>query len=60
MKLPPGFWKKKKAKNCFLCSGPLGKNSGEIVFRHQEGEDEVQVCEVCLDKTEENQDEQTI
>tara|TARA_A200000159_G_C7200531_1_gene287686 strand:- start:94 stop:273 length:180 start_codon:yes stop_codon:yes gene_type:complete len=59
MKLSPDFWRKKKEK-CFLCSGPLGKNSGEIVYNYQDGEGKVQVCEVCLDKIEENQDEQTI
>ena len=59
MKLPPDFWKKKKEK-CFLCNGPLGKNSGEIVYTYQDGEGKVQVCEVCLDGIEENQNEQSV
>jgi hypothetical protein len=60
MKLPPGFWSKKKGEKCFLCTGPLGENSGEIVYNYQDGEGKVQVCEVCLDEIEENQNEQTI
>jgi hypothetical protein len=60
MKLPPGFWSKKEKKKCFLCDGPLGKNSGEIVYYHQEGEDNVEICAICIDKIEENDHEQTI
>ena len=60
MKLPPGFWSKKKNKKCFLCEEPLGENSGEIVYYHQEGEDNVEICEICIDKIEENDHEQTI
>jgi hypothetical protein len=59
MKLPPGFWKKKKEK-CFLCGDPLGKNSGEIVYNYQDGEGKVQVCGFCLDQIEESKDEQSI
>jgi len=43
-----------------LCTGPLGENSGEIVYNYQDGEGRVKVCEVCLDEIEENQNEQTI
>ena len=61
MKLPPGFWSKKKQKEkCFLCGSPLGENSGEVVYKHQDGEGRVEICGVCLDKIEENQNEQTI
>jgi len=60
MKLPPNFWKKKKEEKCFLCSASLGENSGEIVYKYQDGEGKVQVCEVCLDQIEESQNEQTI
>ena len=49
-----------KKEKCFLCDGPLGKNSGEIVNYHQEGEDKVEICAVCIDKIEEKQDEQAI
>mgnify|MGYP005992113907 FL=1 len=60
MKLPPGFWSKKKKEKCFLCGDPLGDNSGEIVYNYQGGKDKVEVCGFCLDQIEESQDEQTI
>ena len=49
-----------KKEKCFLCDGPLGKNSGQIVYYHQEGEDKVEICAVCIDKIEENENEQAI
>lgn len=63
MKLPPGFWKKKKLekdKKCFLCEGPLGKNSGEIVYQYDAGEGRVEICEICMDKIEGKDDEQSV
>ena len=60
MKLPPGFWKKKEEEKCFLCGSPLGKNSGQIVYKYESGEGKVEICGVCLDKIEEKQDEQAI
>ena len=54
------LFKKKEEEKCFLCGSPLGKNSGQIVYKYEGGEGKVEICGVCLDKIEEKQDEQAI
>jgi hypothetical protein len=53
-------FKLSKKENCFLCSGPLGKHPGEIVYKYADGEGKVRLCSPCMDKVEEKPDEQTI